>query len=71
MILVDHLLLYNAQKLDKISSSYSNVLRNSLEGADSFGALSRFSLYSLHLYCTAYSSCLKVGLVLELNRSLQ
>ena len=38
----------------------------------SFGALPRFVLYSLYVqYCTACSSCLKVGLVLEMYWSLQ
>ena len=31
----------------------------------SFGALTRFAVYNLNLYCTTCSSCLKVGPVLE------
>ena len=29
--------------------------RISLEGADSYGELSRFALYSLYVYCSLYS----------------
>ena len=43
-----------------------------LEGAGSFGVLSRFSWYNLYVYtvqCTAHSNWLDVGLVLEMNRT--
>ena len=38
---------------------------------DSFGRLSRLALYSLYVYCTACSSCLKDGPVLKMNRILR
>ena len=41
----------------------------SLEGSGSFGVLSRFAWYNLYVYCTARSSWLDVGPVLEMNRT--
>ena len=42
-----------------------------LEETDSFGVVSRFTQYSINVYCTVCSSCFKFGPVLEMNLSLQ
>ena len=42
---------------------------NILEGTVSFGVPSRFSWYNLCVYCTARSSWLDVGPVLEMNQT--
>ena len=41
---------------------------STIEGADSFGILYQFVLYSLYVYCTACSSFLKVVPILQINQ---
>ena len=44
-------------------------MRISLDGTGTFGVQSRLDWYNLYVYCTACSSWLDVGLVLEMDRT--
>ena len=58
-------------KIDLIIQNYYRMYHKNLSrGAGLFGVLTLFALYSLTVYCTACFSFLKVGPVLEMNRSL-
>ena len=63
--------MYIVQYQTTVCSVQFPITRFSLDGADSFGGLSRFASYSLYVYCTTFTNSLKVKPVLERNRSLQ
>ena len=66
-----HLSPKNLQSYDFQKNPQKNVgpTRIPLEGTGSFDVLSRFVCYNLYVYCTARSSWLDVGPVLEMNRT--